>query len=130
MNLCIAFVVLYATPLEKTRPFLFLTQTNTATSQMCCEVTVKSPEEVQLFSNNSEARCLADVQAGFADKVASVEHVLHLLAQIRQLVRGRLDVVLVLHTQGVTAHVVGGNKTLSLIHANYSQAYMPSCYQH
>ena len=46
------------------------------------------PEEVKLFSDNSEARCLADVQAGFADKVAGVQHVLHLLAHIRQLVRG------------------------------------------
>ena len=65
---------------------------------------VESPEEIQLFSNNSEARCLADVQAGFADKVAGVEHVLHLLAQVRQLVRGCLYVILILQVQGVTVH--------------------------
>ena len=46
------------------------------------------PEEVELLSDNSEARCLADVQAGFAYKVASVQHVLHLPTQIWQLVRG------------------------------------------
>ena len=68
---------------------------------------MRSPEEVELFSNNSEARCLADVQAGFADKVAGVEHVLHLLTQVRQLVRGCLDVVLVLQTRGVTAQILG-----------------------
>lgn len=71
---------------------------------------MQSPEEVQLFSDNSEARCLADVQAGFADKVAGVKHVLHLLAQIRQLVRGCFDVILVLQiqTHSVTwAHIAG-----------------------
>ena len=55
-----------------------------------------SPEEVELFSDDSEARCLADVQAGFAHKVAGVQHVLHLLTHIRQLVTGRLHVVLIL----------------------------------
>ena len=73
------------------------------------DVVWMSPEEVQLFSDNSEARRLADVQAGFADKVAGVEHVLHFLAQVRQLVRGCLDVGLVLQIQvrGVTAHIAG-----------------------
>ena len=100
MNLCIALIVMYVTPLGEQG----IVPICSSHELSHCEVTVKIPEEVQLFSNNSEARCLADVQAGFADKVAGVEHVLHLLAQVGQLVRGCLDVILVLQTQGVTAH--------------------------